>query len=160
MKKSIVKKTVILAVVLVVIAVLALCVIDMKCTVDFDHMLTLDELKEFQARNDVFIQGVGMTVIEKETGQIVTGLINFGGYDMLRSQLQSTVDDMDKEAQNDRYITSAYIMAPIIRINKVKDDNAVYSAEYAFDFSGKMNYGAYPQSSSYDRAGDLWDKSQ
>lgn len=158
MKKSVVKKAGIAAAVLIVIAVLALCVIDMKCTVDFDHMLTTEELKEFESRNDIFIHGVGMTTIEKDTGKIGSGLIVFSGYDNLESELQSTARDIGGTL-NDRYITSAYIMAPIIRINKVKEDSMVYSAEYVFDFTGKMNYEAYPQSSSYDRANELWEKS-
>ena len=59
MKKSTVKKTAIAAAIIVVIIVLALCVVDVKCTVDFEHMLTVDELREFEARNDVYVHGVG-----------------------------------------------------------------------------------------------------
>lgn len=159
MKKSTVKKTAIAAAIIVVIIVLALCVVDVKCTVDFDHMLTVDELREFEARNDVYVHGVGMITIEKETGEIGSGLINFRGYDTLESDIMSTVRDMQGEPLNDRYITSAYVMSPIIKISKIKKDDAVYNAEYAFDFKGGMNFGAYPQTSAYNRAGELWEKS-
>ena len=80
-----------------------------------------------------------MITIEKETGEIGSGLISFRGYDTLESDIMSTVRDMQGEPLNDRYITSAYVMSPIIKISKIKKDDAVYNAEYAFDFKGEMN---------------------
>ena len=61
-------KKIVIAVVIAIVAVAAafVALIDWKCTVTFRPGITADELREFEARNDVFIHGVETVHTGKE----------------------------------------------------------------------------------------------
>ena len=152
-------KKIVIAVVIAIVAVAAafVALIDWKCTVTFRPGITADELREFEARNDVFIHGVETVHTGKEQPEPIIGLVTFRGYEDLQNSIeQVTEDESWGEGVEFQGIDAVYVMGTYMDIRKLKNDEAVYKADIVFDFTFGTNYGAYPlpDRESYDEPED------
>ena len=152
-------KKIVIAVVIAIVAVAAafVALIDWKCTVTSRPGITADELREFEARNDVFIHGVETVHTGKEQPEPIIGLVTFRGYEDLQNSIeQVTEGESWGEGVEFQGIDAAYVMGTYMDLRKLKNDEAVYKADIVFDFTFGTNYGAYPlpDRESYDETED------
>lgn len=141
------KKAVAVIMVILVALIAAVMIIDVKCTVTFSRGLTAEEVTSFEEKYKVFIHGVGVKYTGAQSGNPYSSLVAYSEYKNIDAKIGDIIPEEMGEMREDLIfngIAAAYVMSPVMRIEKIQKDELIYDKETVFDFRGSTNFEAYP----------------
>lgn len=142
------RKKVAAAVIILAIAfVVYIFFIDARCTVTFNKDMTVEEVKTLSEKYDFFLDGVETRAFDKD-GNDVSSVIKFTTYEELQNETDKLAQHLSDSENPATYkgIVALYIMAPRPEINKIRQDEEVYSANIRDIFASEADFGIWPAS--------------
>lgn len=136
------KKTLLVVAVIILMVIALVWLLGVKATISFNEPISIEQLKEIEGENNLFIDGVIVKYNQTDNDGIATGLIDFAGYEMLEEEIKLHVSEDNYDYQG---IMGLYVQGKRGDVKKLEKSDIVYVVEKRFNMPlSKTSFDGYP----------------